>query len=63
MKGSFYNRAGRKAAIDEIVTRIESDRVNEPDAFATLPPRLGGAREIVKKLHPDVDPLLAEGRR
>jgi capsular polysaccharide export protein len=39
VKGSFYNPAGRKAAIDEIVTRIENDRVNEPDAFENLPPR------------------------
>ncbi len=46
VKGSFYNRAGRKAAIDEIVTRIEADRVNEPDAFENPPPRLKRAREL-----------------
>src|SRR5262249_24756120 len=46
VKGSFYNRACRKAAIDEIVTRIENDRVNEPDAFKSSPPRLKRTPEL-----------------
>ena len=46
VKGSFYNRAGRKAAIDEIVTRIENDRVNEPEALENPPPRLKRAQEL-----------------
>jgi capsular polysaccharide export protein len=47
VKGSFYNPDGRKAAIDEIVARIENDRVNAPDAFEASPPRLTRARELV----------------
>lgn len=46
VKGSFYDRTGRKAAIAEIVARIEGDRVNRPDAFESPPPRLKHAQEL-----------------
>jgi capsular polysaccharide export protein len=46
VKGSFYEPAGRKAAIDEIVSRIENGRVNEPGAYEQRPPRLERARKL-----------------
>jgi capsular polysaccharide export protein len=39
VKGDFYDRAGRKAAIAEIVSRVLDNRVNEPGAFIDPPPR------------------------
>ncbi|MCY0096377.1 capsule biosynthesis protein [Hoeflea ulvae] len=42
VKGDFYNRAGRKVAIAEIVSRILSGTVNCPDAFVEVPPRMEG---------------------
>ena len=62
VKGLFYNRAGRKAAIDEIVTRIENNRVNKPDAFENPPPRLKRAQEFEIPLHPDAAPKKGFGR-
>lgn len=44
VKGSFYDPAGRRVAIDEIVGRLESDRVNQPGCFVDPPPRLARAR-------------------
>ena len=40
VKGDFYNKAGRKVAIAEIVARILNGAVNCPDAFVEVPPRL-----------------------
>jgi capsular polysaccharide export protein len=40
IKGDFYNKAGRKVAIAEIVRRILGGLVNSPDAFVEVPPRL-----------------------
>jgi capsular polysaccharide export protein len=45
IKGSFYNREGRRAAIAEIVRRVASDCVNgRHDAI--IPPRLAKARAM-----------------
>ncbi|MBV6657174.1 MAG: capsular biosynthesis protein [Devosiaceae bacterium] len=44
--GSFYNRGGRDAAAAEIVDRVLNNRVNEPNAFVTPPPRLPKAIEL-----------------
>ena len=46
VRGSFFNRAGRKRAVAEIVSRILENRVNAPDAFVDLPPRLARAAEL-----------------
>jgi capsular polysaccharide export protein len=46
VKGSFYNRDGRAAAVVEIVRRIENNLVNEPGAYVERPPRLTRARNI-----------------
>jgi len=40
VKGNFFTRAGQKAAIDEMATRLIEDRINTPDAFVDPPPRL-----------------------
>jgi capsular polysaccharide export protein len=40
VKGSFYDPAGRAAAIQAIVARVLSGKVNEPGAFVDPPPRL-----------------------
>lgn len=40
VKGSFYDPEGRRLAQAEIVRRIVHDEVNQPGAFAALPPRL-----------------------
>ena len=40
VKGSFYHPEGRRVAIAEIVKRIETDSVNQPDAYEETPPRL-----------------------
>ncbi|MGG7519388.1 capsule biosynthesis protein [Allorhizobium undicola] len=47
VKGDFFNSEGRKAAIDAMVARITEDRVNEPDAFMTPPPRFSSPKGIV----------------
>jgi capsular polysaccharide export protein len=50
IKGDFYDPAGRRAAITEIVARILEDRVNQPGALMPTQPRLaafeaaGGSR-------------------
>ncbi len=46
IRGSFYNPAGRAAAIPEIVRRVEEGLVNQPGAFVAVPPRLARARAI-----------------
>lgn len=46
IKGSFYDPAGRRAAIAEIVDRLENDRVNKPGCFVDPPPRLARARAM-----------------
>jgi capsular polysaccharide export protein len=46
VKGSFHDPAGRGAAIAEIVRRLETEQVNEPDAFVPHPPRLARARQL-----------------
>ncbi|MEJ1158266.1 capsule biosynthesis protein [Prosthecomicrobium sp. N25] len=46
VKGSFYNREGRKVAIAEMVRRLEARTVNEPGAFIDPPPRLEKARRL-----------------
>ena len=45
VKGDFYTKAGRKAAIAEIVARIVNDRVNCPEAFVEVPPRFANGQE------------------
>ena len=40
VKGSFYNKAGRALAAQEIVRRVAAGEVNEPGAFVPAPPRL-----------------------
>ena len=44
VKGCFYTREGRHAAAEEIAERIISNRVNLPDAYCELPPRLEKAK-------------------
>lgn len=46
IRGSFYNPAGRAAAVPEIVRRIENGLVNEPGAYVPIPPRLARAKAI-----------------
>jgi capsular polysaccharide export protein len=46
VKGSFYNREGRAKAVGEIVQRVRAGAVNEPGAFAPVPPRLARARRM-----------------
>jgi capsular polysaccharide export protein len=46
VKGSFYNPEGKRAAIDEIVSRVIEHRVNAPGAFVDPPPRLEKARAM-----------------
>jgi capsular polysaccharide export protein len=44
VKGSFYNPEGRRAAVAEIVRRVEAGTVNLPGAFEPVPPRLAKAK-------------------
>jgi capsular polysaccharide export protein len=46
VKGDFYNKAGRKVAIAEIVARIINGTVNCPDAFVEVPPRFVDERKL-----------------
>lgn len=46
VRGSFYNREGRAAAIPEIVRRVVEGTVNEPGGYVAEPPRLAHARRI-----------------
>lgn len=46
VRGSFYNRDGRRHAAGCMVERILARRVNEPDAFVDPPPRR--AHELVR---------------
>ncbi|KPL55083.1 capsule biosynthesis protein [Prosthecomicrobium hirschii] len=50
VKGSFYNKAGRKVAIAEVVQRLIERRVNEPGAFVDPPPRMEKARRLGMKV-------------
>ena len=40
VKGNFFTRDGRKAAVGEMARRIVEGRVNEPGGFVPQPPRL-----------------------
>ncbi len=40
VKGNFHTRDGRKAAVDEMATRLIEDKINAPDAYIDPPPRL-----------------------
>jgi capsular polysaccharide export protein len=53
VKGSFYHPEGRKAAIDEIVGRIEKGWVNQPDAFEPVAPRFKNAKELGVPVGPE----------
>lgn len=44
VRGSFYEREGRRRASAEIVRRVLAGEVNEPGAFVYPPPRLAAAR-------------------
>lgn len=44
LRGSFYNKRGRKVAVAEIVRRIELGLVNEPGAYVEILPRRQRAR-------------------
>lgn len=46
VKGSFYNKAGRKVAIAEVVDRLLQRRVNEPGGYVDPPPRLEKAKRL-----------------
>lgn len=46
IKGSFYDPEGRKAAIDQIVSRVIGRKVNEPGGFVDPPPRLEKAQKL-----------------
>lgn len=46
LRGSFYNQTGRAAAVEEIVSRIEKDEVNEPGGYMEVPPRIEIARRL-----------------
>lgn len=50
LRGSFYNRAGRAVAANEIVSRIERGEVNEPGGYVEVPPRLISARRLGVRL-------------
>jgi capsular polysaccharide export protein len=50
IKGSFYNKEGRAAAIAEIVRRLETRTVNEPGGYVDPPPRLEKARRLGMKV-------------
>jgi len=43
VKGNFFTKEGRAAAIPEIASRLIEDRVNEPGAYTDPPPRLARA--------------------
>ncbi|MDQ0457375.1 capsule biosynthesis protein [Rhizobium paknamense] len=58
VKGDFFNREGRKAAIDAMVTRIVESRVNMPGAFIDPPPRLSWAKGIIAKTGTATQPAL-----
>jgi capsular polysaccharide export protein len=46
IQGSFYNREGRKNAIQEIAQRLIDGTVNEPGGFVDPPPRLALAARL-----------------
>ncbi|MCL6707697.1 capsular biosynthesis protein [Pseudomonas sp. R2.Fl] len=46
VKGNFYNKEGKVAAIAEIVRRIAAEEVNQPHAFVDPPPRLTWSKGI-----------------
>jgi capsular polysaccharide export protein len=46
VKGCFYTREGRAAAVREAARRIVEGRVNEPGAYVDPPPRLARARAL-----------------
>ncbi len=46
VKGNFYSRKGRKAAIAAFVSRLVDHRVNAHATFVNPPPRLAKARDL-----------------
>jgi len=46
VKGNFYTKAGRAAAIPEMARRLIEDDINKPDAYIDPPPRLAAAIEL-----------------
>ena len=46
VRGSFYNALGRRAAVAEIVKRVQLNLVNEPGAYVEILPRLERARRL-----------------
>ncbi|WP_075214479.1 capsule biosynthesis protein [Mongoliimonas terrestris] len=46
VKGSFYQKAGRVAAVAEVVRRVAEDRVNQPGAYVDDLPRMDKARAM-----------------
>lgn len=59
IKGSFYNKAGRKAAVDETVLRVAQGRVNG-DADTGYAPRIAHARKLGVRLFARPDRLTDE---
>ena len=43
VKGNFYTKEGREAAIPEMARRLIEGDINKPDAFIDPPPRLEAA--------------------
>ncbi|MUO79712.1 capsular biosynthesis protein [Agrobacterium vitis] len=50
IKGDFFNKAGRQAAIGAMVQRVIEGTVNMPDAFIDPPPRLTSPKGILTVL-------------
>lgn len=66
VKGNFYTRAGRRAAVAGVAQRLADGLVNEPGAFVPVPPRLARARamgigvaEPANRPVPSSDPVTA----
>lgn len=62
VKGNFYTKIGRAAAIPEMARRLLDNTVNEPDAFVDPPPRLEAAAAAGVPIVSD-DDLLAPFRK
>ncbi len=45
VKGNFYTKAGRAAAVRDVAQRLIEGHINEPGAFVNPPPRLAEARK------------------
>jgi capsular polysaccharide export protein len=44
VKGNFYHPEGRKLGISTIIERVVAEKVNQPDAYVEVPPRLAWQR-------------------